>query len=76
MAAVGARLAAGAAGVAGLLVANAAPPRYRLFEQLEDLLAWSIVAGVVLWSVRGANAGEAAGVVDVDDPTRADTATA
>ena len=46
--AVGARLAGTACAVAGLLVATASPPRYRLFEQLEDMVAWTVVLVMVL----------------------------
>ncbi len=50
--AVSVRLAGIAAAVAGLLVQTAAPPRYRIFEQLEDMIAWLFVLAVVLLTAR------------------------
>lgn len=42
------RLAGIAAGLAGLLVRSASPPRYWVIEQVEDMVAWLLVLGVVL----------------------------
>jgi hypothetical protein len=42
------RLAGIAAGLAGLLVQSASAPRYWVIEQVEDMVAWLLVLGVVL----------------------------
>ncbi len=52
-AAVCVRLAAISAEVAGMLFTTDAPPPYRLFEQLEDMLAWLLVLGTLLLVSRG-----------------------
>lgn len=46
------RLAALSCAIAGLLVQTASPPRYRIFEQLEDMIAWIFVALVVVAMAR------------------------